>query len=180
LEAEGKADFPLGSFQPEAVFWIDGVKAPASIMVGDRQFERAGPPDVVAIFFPADKNLGRFWSQRVPEVLKRVAWQSDGVYDDGWLAQNGLIVIRAVKAGTLVLKGMVPGGIGIDRQQLEITMQSGQLIQRQLVAGPFEIDIVVETDQTELTFRFANSAKLPRGDGRAIGALLESSQFGSK
>ena len=180
LEAEGKADFPLGAFQPEAVFWIDGDKAPASIMVGDRQFERAGPSDVVAIFFPADKNLWRLWSQRVPEVLKRVAWQSDGVYDDGWLAQNGLIVIRAVKAGTLVLKGMVPGGIGIDRQQLEITMQSGQLIQRQLVAGPFEIDIVVETDQTELTFRFANSAILPRGDGRAIGALLESSQFGPK
>ncbi len=177
LAAEGKAEFPLGPFQPEAVFWIHGDKAPASIMVGDRQFNRAGPSDVVAVFFPAGSNFRHFRSPRVPEILKGVAWQSDGVHDDGWLAQNGLIVIRAVKAGQLVLKGMVPGGIGIDRQQIEITMQPGQPIQRQLVAGPFEIKIPVERDQSELTFKFTNSAILPRGDGRSVGALLHSSRL---
>ena len=179
LEAEGKADFPLGSFQPGAVFWINSDRAPASITVGGRPFERAGPSDTVAIFFPADSNQGRFWSQRAPEVLRRVAWQSDGVYEDGWLAQSGTIVIRAVKAGTLVLKGAVPGGIGIDRQQLEIAVQPGRLIQRQLVAGPFEIGIPVEAD-TKLTFRFASSAILPRGDGRAVGAVLYSSHLEPK
>lgn len=180
LAAEGKAEFPLGPFQPEAVFWVHSEEAPASIMVGDRQFNRAGPSDVVAVFFPAGSNFRHFRSPRVPEILEGVAWRSDGVHDDGWLAQNGLIEIRAAKAGRLVLKGMVPGGIGIDRQQIEITLQPGQPIQRQLVAGPFEIEIPVDTDQTALTFRFANSAVLPGGDGRAVGALLQSSQFKPK
>jgi hypothetical protein len=187
LVAEGKADFVLGPFLPEAVFWISGDKAPASVMVADRKFARAGPSDVVAVFFPADQDWARFgitaatvWPQRVPDILERIAWQSDGVHDDGWLAQGGFMVIRAAKAGTLVLKGMVPGGIGIERQQLEITVRPGERIQRALVTGPFEIDVPIETDQTELTFRFAYAGILPRGDGRTVGALLQSAQFEPK
>jgi hypothetical protein len=180
-EGEGPADFPLGSFLPEAVLWIGNKMAPASIMIGVRQFVRARPSDVVAVFFPADKNLPPLdWLQHVPEILDRVAWRSEGIYDDGWLAQSGSVVIRAPKPGMLVLKGMVPGGIGIDRQQLEIRVQPGQPIQRQLAAGSFEIDIPIEADQTELTFSFANAAILPRGDGRTVGALLQSSQFQPK
>ena len=178
LMARGKAELPLRPFQPEAVIWLHrSDKAPASIMVGDRQFNLVGPSDVVAVFFPEGSNFRHFRLSPVPEILKGVAWQSDGVHDDGWLAQNGLIVVRAVKAGRLVLKGMVPGDIGIDPQQIEITMQPGQPIQRQLVAGPFEIEIPVERDQTELTFKFTKSAILPRGDGRSVGALLHSSRL---
>ena len=180
LRAQEKVGFPLGPFLPEAVLRIGDRTELDSTMVGNRKFVRAGMSDGVAVLFPADTDWARFWSQGAPEVLDRVAWQSEGVHDDGWMAQDGYVVVRASKSGQLVLKGMVPNGIGIDRQQLEIGKEPGQLIQRQLTPGPFEVVIPIETDQTKLIFKFSNSGILPRGDGRSVGARLLSSQFQPK
>lgn len=180
VSTDANVSYPLGPFRPEAIIWVNPDKAPASIVIGGREFVRNGPSDVVAIFFTGDMNLGHFWSDAVPDVVEGVASRSEGIYEDGWLAQNGQIAIQPGKAGTLVLKGQIPGGVGIDRQEIEIVGPRGQVIQRQLVAGPFEIDIPIDPDQTDITFRFLNAAVLPQGDGRTVGALLTSSEFRPK
>jgi hypothetical protein len=110
----------------------------------------------------------------LPKVLDHVAWKSDGIYQDGWLAQNGSIEVRPADAGRLVLRGMVPGGIGIDSQEIEIHAETGTVIRKRLVAGPFEIEIPIQAGPAKLTFAFASPAALPNGDGRIVGALLQS------
>ena len=177
LGSKHKVDFPLGPFHPQAVLEIGKRTERESTMVGDREFVRAGTSGGVAVLFPADTDWARFWSQGAPEVLDRVAWESEGVHDDGWLAQDGYIVVRAPKSGALVLKGMVPNGIGIERQQLEISTAGGPLSQRQFAPGSFEVVIPIQTDRTRLTFKFSNAGILPRGDGRSVAGLLQSSQF---
>ena len=177
LGSKHKVDFPLGPFHPQAVIEIGKRTELESTMVGDREFLRAGTSGGVAVLFPADTDGARFWSQGAPEVLDRVAWESEGVHEDGWLAQDGYVVVRAPKPGALVLKGMVPNGIGIERQQLEISTAGGPLLQKQLAPGPFEVAVPIETDRTRLTFKFSNSGILPRGDGRSVGGLLQSSEF---
>ena len=177
MGSKHKVDFPLGPFHPQAVIEIGKRTELESTMVGDREFLRAGTSGGVAVLFPADTDGARFWSQGAPEVLDRVAWESEGVHEDGWLAQDGYVVVRAPKPGALVLKGMVPNGIGIERQQLEISTAGGPLLQKQLAPGPFEVAVPIETDRTRLTFKFSNSGILPRGDGRSVGGLLQSSEF---
>jgi hypothetical protein len=113
----------------------------------------------------------------LPRVLDQVGWQSKGVYQDGWFAQNGVVEVRATKAGWLILRGMVPGGIGLDSQQLEITTPTNLRIQKRLVAGSFDMEVPVEAGRTRLTFAFAQAARLPNGDGRNVGALLQSSSI---
>jgi hypothetical protein len=110
----------------------------------------------------------------LPKVLDHVAWQSDGIYQDGWLAQNGFIEVRPAEPGRLVLRGMVPGGIGIDSQEIEIHALTGAVVRKRLVAGPFEIEIPIQAGHAKLTFAFGSSAALPNGDGRIVGALLQS------
>ena len=111
----------------------------------------------------------------LPKVLDRVGWLSEGVYQDGWLARNGFVEVRAAAAGTLILRGMVPGGIGLESQRFDITTPANVRIEKPLIAGPFEIEVPVEAGRTRLTFTFAQAAPLPRGDGRNVGALLQSS-----
>ena len=110
----------------------------------------------------------------LPKVLDHVAWESDGIYQDGWLAQNGSIEVRPAEPGRLVLRGMVPGGIGIDSQEIELRAQTGTVVRKRLVAGPFEIEIPIQAGHARLTFAFGSSAALPKGDGRIVGALLQS------
>ena len=104
-----------------------------------------------------------------------MGWQSEGVYLDGWFAQNGVVEVRASKAGRLILRGMVPGGIGLDSQTLEITTPTNVRIESRLVPGSFDVEVPVEAGRTRLTFAFAKAAPLPNGDGRNVGALLQSS-----
>jgi hypothetical protein len=84
------------------------------------------------------------------------------------------VEVRAAEAGKLVLQGMVPGGIGLESQRLEITSPADMRIRQRLVAGPFEIEVSVQPGHTRLTFAFAQVATLPRGDGRSVAALLQS------
>lgn len=180
LKAQDTTDYPLGAFVPDAVLWLGDGMAPDTMMLGDRQFTRVGPPRAVAALLPADVRWGRVWPHAVPEVLKRLAWQAEGIFDDGWLAQSGGLVVRTTKPGALVLAFMVPGGIGLDTQQLEIGGGPGLLIRKQAAAGSFQIEIPVDKDETALTFNFAHAAILPRGDGRQVGALLQSAHFRSR
>ncbi len=110
----------------------------------------------------------------LPRVLGLAGRRSDGVYQDGWLAPTGFVEVRTAASGNLVLRGMVPGGIGIDSQSVEIRDQAGAAIRKDLVAGPFKIELPVEVGQTRFTFAFARPATLPHGDGRSVGALLQS------
>lgn len=152
---------------------LSQIPAAASLLAGRSMYTRLNSPldrDWMLL-----GKVGDLPPPGLPKVLDQVGWQSEGVYQDGWFAQNGVVEVRSTKAGWLILRGMVPGGIGLDSQQLEITTPTSVRIQKRLVPGSFELEVPVEAGRTRLKFAFAQAARLPNGDGRNVGALLQSS-----
>jgi hypothetical protein len=47
-----EAQFPLGPFLPEVLFWNNG-DAPPTLRIGGRDFYRAGPPSMIAVYMRA-------------------------------------------------------------------------------------------------------------------------------
>lgn len=173
-----KTDFDFIFIQPRMLAELGKIPAAANLLDGRSKYTRL------------NSTLDRDWMllgrlddlapPGLPTVLDQVGWQSEGVYQDGWFAQNGVVEVRAAKAGWLILRGMVPGGIGLDSQHLEITTPTNVRIAKPLVAGPFDMEVPVEAGRTRLTFAFAKAARLPNGDGRNVGALLQSSVVKSR
>ena len=110
----------------------------------------------------------------LPKVIQRVAVQADGVFLDGWLARKSFIVVNSVQAGKAVLRGMVPGNIGLEDQKIEITNDAGGIVRMTLGAGPFDIEVPVKAGRSKLSIDFSRAVDLPKGDGRNVAALLQS------
>jgi hypothetical protein len=113
-------------------------------------------------------------SVNLPKVIQRVAVQADGVFLDGWLARKSFVVVNSVQAGKAVLRGMVPGNIGLEDQKIEITNDAGDIVRMTLGAGPFDIEVPVKAGRSKLSIEFSRAADLPKGDGRNVAALLQS------
>ena len=107
-----------------------------------------------------------------PEILRRVGLNSDGVFQDGWLAPKGFFQVRADRDSDIVLHGTVPGGLGLEEQHIDFQDGVDPSLGRDLRAGAFEIVVPVKAGVTNLAFSFSKSAVLPSSDGRRIGALL--------
>ena len=168
-----RTDFDFIFIQPRMLAELRQVPAAANLLEGRTRYTRLNSRldrDWMLL-----GRLGELPPPGLPKVLDPVGWQSEGVYQDGWFAQNGVMEVRASKAGRLILRGMVPGGIGLDSQTLEITTPTNVRIEKRLVPGSFDVEVPVEAGRTRLTFAFAKVAPLPNGDGRNVGALLQSS-----
>lgn len=168
-----RADFDFIFIQPRMLTELRQIPAAANLLAGRSIYTRLDSPldrDWMLL-----GRVGELPPPGLPKALDQVGWQSEGVYPDGWFAQNGVVEVRAPKAGWLILRGMVPGGIGLDSQQLEITTPTNRRIEKQLVPGSFEMEVPVEAGRTRLKFAFAKAAPLPNGDNRNVGALLQSS-----
>ncbi|SHH65003.1 hypothetical protein SAMN05444169_8568 [Bradyrhizobium erythrophlei] len=110
----------------------------------------------------------------LPKVIRGVGLEADGVFLDGWLARRGFVVINAARSGKVVLRGMVPGSIGLDDQEIKVSNGAGEMVHKELKAGPFEIEVPVKAGYSRLSIDFNQAANLPNGDGRNVAALLQS------
>ena len=119
-------------------------------------------------------SLGDQMQNILPKVIQGVATEADGVLTDGWLARNAFVVVNSTQPGKVMLGGMVPGGIGLDDQEVVITTQVGEEVRKKLGTGPFEIEIPVPRGRSKLSMAFSQEANLPQGDGRSAAALLSS------
>jgi hypothetical protein len=124
---------------------------------------------------PGDaKSPEQLKSVNLPKVIDGVGVDADGVFLDGWLSQESFAVVNPTQGGKAVLRGMVPGSIGLDDQEIEITNGTGDKVHKKLEAGPFEIEVPVKAGHSRLSIDFAKAANLPNGDGRNVAALLQS------
>jgi hypothetical protein len=112
--------------------------------------------------------------ERLPEVIQGAAVAADGIFLDGWLAPEGFVVVNSSAPGKMILKGMIPGGIGLDDQQIDIANQTGETVSKKLDAGPFEVELPIQSGHSKLAIMFSRAANLPNGDGRSVSALLYS------
>jgi hypothetical protein len=112
-------------------------------------------------------------SVNLPKVIQRVGVRADGVFLDGWLARKSFVVVNSVQAGKAVLRGMVPGNIGLEDQKIEITNDAGDIVRMTLGAGPFDIEVPVKAGRSKLAIDFSRAVDLPN-DGRNVAALLQS------
>jgi len=63
---------------------------------------------------------------------------------------------------------MVPGGIGLDDQEIQIANEAGDTIRKKLETGPFEIEVPVKAGRSKISIEFLQAANLPKGDGRNV------------
>jgi hypothetical protein len=120
------------------------------------------------------KSLDQFAKVNLPKVIQGVAVQADGVFLDGWLAPKGFVVVNPDQTGKVILQGMVPGGIGLENQEVTIAGGAGGVVRKILEPGPFEIEVPVKIGRSRLSIDFVRAAELPNGDGRSVAALLQS------
>jgi hypothetical protein len=113
-------------------------------------------------------------SVNLPKVIAGVGVDADGVFLDGWLSQKSFVVVNPTQAGKAVLRGMVPGGIGLDDQEIQIANEAGDTVRKKLETGPFEIEVPVKAGRSKISIDFSQAANLPKGDGRNVAALLQS------
>jgi hypothetical protein len=73
-----------------------------------------------------------------------------------------------------VLRGMVPGSIGLDNQQILIANEAGNTVRMKIEAGPFKIEVPVKAGRSRISIDFSRAANVPKGDGRNVAALLQS------
>jgi hypothetical protein len=110
----------------------------------------------------------------LPRFLEDVAEDASGVFSDGWIASAGNLVVDSDDATRVILRGMVPGGIGLDGQEIAIADGVSPPIRKSLAPGEFEIEIPVRKGRSEISLAFSKTAALPNGDGRYVAALLRS------
>src|SRR5258706_698213 len=113
-------------------------------------------------------------SVNLPKVIAGVGVAADGVFLDGWLGQKSFVVVNPAQAGKAVLRGMVPGSIGLDDQEIQIANEAGDTVRKKLETGPFEIEVPVKAGRSKISIDFSQDANLPKGDGRNVAALLQS------
>ena len=113
-------------------------------------------------------------SLNLPKVIDGVGVDADGVFLDGWLSQKSFVVVNPTQAGKAVLRGMVPGSIGLNDQEIQIANEAGDTVRKKLETGPFEIEVPVKAGRSKISIDFSQAANLPKGDGRNVAALLQS------
>jgi hypothetical protein len=113
-------------------------------------------------------------SINLPKVLAGVGVDSNGVFLDGWLSQKSFVVVNPTRAGKAVLRGMVPGSVGLDDQEIQVANEAGDTVRKKLETGPFQIEVPVTAGRSKISIDFSQAANLPKGDGRKVAALLQS------
>src|SRR5205085_6296711 len=104
--------------------------------------------------------------EHFPTDLATPGLEFSGIYEDGWIGDQGFLTLNAESAGVAVMRGLLPAGIGLDSVDLAVTIGAAPPVLRKLKPGPFEIAPPVEAGRVRIGFRFSNFGRLPAGDGR--------------
>ena len=110
-----------------------------------------------------------------PADLSDERLEYSGIYEDGWLSEHGFLVLSGKsKTKRMMIRGLIPGGMGLDAVYAYVKINGGSSIGRMLNSGEFELELPASEGQQRLEFSFSVSKPLPGGDGRPVSALLKS------
>jgi hypothetical protein len=112
--------------------------------------------------------------QKFPADLASPNLEFSGIYEDGWLGEEGFIVLSSACSGKVVFRGMFPNGLGLSDVDLTLTVAGGEPLVKHLLPGPFEVVVPADKGRSRIEFKFSEIGRLPSGDGRPATALLSS------
>jgi hypothetical protein len=122
----------------------------------------------------ADENVAPSRIANFPADLSNPNLQFSGIYEDGWVGNRGFVTLFSVAPGKAIIRGMVPGGIGIESVELTMAAGNSPPVKKLLKPGSFEIETPVEGGETRIHFEFSDIGRLPSPDTRPAVALLSS------
>ena len=97
-----------------------------------------------------------------------------GIYEDGWIGQDGFARLAADESGRAVLTAMMPSGIGIDQTTVTLSVDGGPSVTRSLKPGDFKIAVSVGPGPHRISWHFGGGGVLPNGDDRGVAAKMQS------
>ena len=97
-----------------------------------------------------------------------------GIYEDGWIGQNGFARLAADRPGKVEFRAMMPGGIGLTKDEITVAVEGGESVTRSVVPGDIAVDVPVAAGPHRISWHFATAGVLPDGDDRAAAASLRS------
>lgn len=109
-----------------------------------------------------------------PADLANENLEFSGIYEDGWLGDEGFVVLSKDCPGNVVFRGMFPNGLGLDSVDLTLKVAGGEPMVKHLQPGPFELVVPADKGRSRIEFRFSAIGRLPSGDNRPATALLSS------
>jgi hypothetical protein len=133
--------------------------------------------DSVSIESSKDRDVPVNINKALPKFLHGSATEATGIFSDGWLSKTSSIEINSERSAKAIFGGMVPGGIGLDHQEIVIKHGDNILVRKKLEPGSFTIEAPLGAGHSNLAISFAESENLPAGDGRNVAALLQSFQL---
>ena len=122
----------------------------------------------------ADENVAPSRIANFPADLGNPNLQFSGIYEDGWVGDRGFVTLFSAVPGKATIRGMVPGGIGIESVELTMTAGNSPPVTKLLKPGSFEIESPVEGGETRIQFQFSDIGRLAPPDTRPATALLSS------
>lgn len=122
----------------------------------------------------ADENVAPSRIASFPADLGNPDLQFSGIYEDGWVGNRGFVTLSSVGPGKAIMRGMVPGGIGLESVELTMTAGNSPPVKKLLKPGSFEIESPVEGGETRINFQFSDIGRLLSPDTRPASALLSS------
>ncbi|MBR0778775.1 hypothetical protein JQ625_28450 [Bradyrhizobium diazoefficiens] len=127
----------------------------------DADEEGAATPPSSISHFPAD--------------LAKEKLQFSGIYEDGWLGDEGFVELSNDCPGSkVVFRGMFPRGLGLDSIDLLLKVAGGESVVKHIEPGPFELELPANPGRSRIEFSFSALGRLPGGDNRPATVLLSS------
>lgn len=107
-----------------------------------------------------------------PTDLSNPNLEYTGIYEDGWIAEDALLVLSQPKTKHfLTIKGCMPQ---MARNQFSVFIDEHKAFNTNLSTGHFNIQIPVVNKSThKIKLHFADIQSLPQGDLRPVAAKLE-------
>jgi hypothetical protein len=112
----------------------------------------------------------------LPADLADPRLQYQGIYEDGWVGSRVRVRLASRGSGDqkIVVRGSVPGGVGLDDQNVVLRVNGQVLAEKKLTPGDFDVTAPVGAGVDDVTLEFAVERHLPFGDHRPVSAHLQS------
>jgi|SRR5579883_684605 len=113
--------------------------------------------------------------QEFPKDVVNPAFESSGIYEDGWVSPAASCILTQPGASTLVVRGTLPqvGPVPI-ASEVQISVDGEEVLRKVLYPGSVDLtcNVAPVSATRRVEFRFSYAQKLPAPDTRAIGMHL--------
>jgi len=140
------------------------------------------PALAMALLFSCSRTSSELPSHisRSPRELSNPVVAVTGIDPDGWMATGSMQLAQPADSNALRVRAMVPlTNTPAFRTTLELRVDDEPIFWRDLGIGMFDISVPVPLGarRRRVTLLFSPTQALPNGDGRQVGARLESIGF---